>query len=70
MIVQNLNGLKRKLVMKDREFLIWLHERLKYVHGDSPHIDFMHKLRNIIISYPKDKEIPNISCANSLEDIK
>ena len=56
--------------MKDREFLIWIHERLVYVHGDSPYIDFMHKLRNIIISYPKDKETPNIACANSLEDIK
>lgn len=34
--------------MSDREFLIWLHERLEHVHGEDPLTDYMHRLRAII----------------------
>lgn len=42
--------------MKDREFLIWLHERLEYIHGESPLVDYMRKLRGIIMSVQPDQE--------------
>ena len=45
--------------MKDREFLIWIHERLELVCHESPMKDYMHKLRAIITSIPKDQETPN-----------
>jgi hypothetical protein len=32
----------------DRGFLMWIHERLEHVHGESPLIDYMHQLRAII----------------------
>lgn len=56
--------------MKDREFLMWIHERLELVHGDSPLVDYMHKLRAIIRNTPKDKETPNTSSCNSLDELK
>lgn len=33
--------------MSDRDFLIWVHERLKW-RGDSELVDFMHRLRSVI----------------------
>jgi len=45
--------------MNDREFLIWIHERLEYVHKESPFKDYMHKLRAVITSIPKNQETPN-----------
>jgi len=54
--------------MKDREFLIWIHERLQHVHKESALVDYMHKLRAIIRDYPKDKETINTGQSeNSLE---
>lgn len=47
--------------MKDREFLTWIHKRLEKVHGESPNVDYMHKLRAIIRATPLDQETPNIS---------
>ena len=41
--------------MKDRDFLIWLHERLTDVHQESPLNDYMHKLRAIIAGTPAEK---------------
>jgi hypothetical protein len=56
--------------MNDRDFLIWIHERLEHIHKEDPLVDYMWKLRAIIISTPKDKLTPNISGCNSLEDLK
>ncbi len=42
--------------MKDREFLIWLHERLVKVHCESKYVDYMHRLREVIHDMPKDKD--------------
>ena len=55
--------------MNDRDFLIWLHERLEYIHKESPTVDYMHKLRAIIKNTPKDKYTPNIATSNSLKEL-
>lgn len=56
--------------MKDQEFLMWVHERLTEVHGESPCFDYMHKLRAIIKATDPEKITPNMATANSLEDLK
>ncbi len=55
--------------MKDREFLIWIHERLEHVHGENPLTDYMHKLRAVICSIHPATETPNLGF-NSLEHLK
>lgn len=45
--------------MKDRDFLIWIHERLEHVHKEKPLVDYMHKLRCIIKDYPSEIYTPN-----------
>lgn len=56
--------------MKDRDFLIWLHERLERLHEDNPHNAHMHKLRDIIAATPADQETPAANPPISLEDLK
>ena len=46
--------------MTDKSFLIWLYERLLYVHKENPYVDYMHKLRAIIRAYPIHTTTPNI----------
>jgi hypothetical protein len=56
--------------VKDREALIWLHERLVRVHDESPLFDYMHKLRAIILATPAEQETPNLgSGGNSIKDV-
>lgn len=55
--------------MRDKDFLCWIHERLEKVHGESPLVDYMHKLRAIIKSMPEGQETPNIGTGNKLSDI-
>lgn len=45
--------------MSDRDFLIWIHQRLSHVHGESELVDYMHKLRCIIASTPLEQFTPN-----------
>jgi hypothetical protein len=42
--------------MKDKEFLVWLRNRLIQKHGENPDFDYMHKLQGIIDAYPSNKE--------------
>lgn len=56
--------------MKDRDYLMWLHERLELVHGESPFTDYMHKLRAIIAATPAKRETPNIGLSNGLAQLK
>ena len=42
--------------MTDREFLIWIHQRLVKVHGEREYVDYMHRLREVISGVPKDKD--------------
>ena len=46
--------------MKDKEFLQWIYDRLRYQYDESIHIDYMNKLRNIIEHYDDEKVTPNI----------
>lgn len=34
--------------LTDQQFLMWIHERLIIVHGESHLVDYMHHLREII----------------------
>lgn len=56
--------------MNDREFLMWIHERLVLVHKESPLVDYMHKLRAIIKAIPPGQLTPNCGTSNSLAGLK
>ena len=43
--------------MKDREFLIWIHQRLNKVADDSEFVTHMHRLREIIHLIPKGQHL-------------
>lgn len=55
--------------MTDREFLIWIHERLIRVHGELKGMDYMWKLRSIIEATPFDKITPN-TCSKYIEELE
>jgi hypothetical protein len=38
----------------DRDFLIWLYDRLENIHGENPTVDYMMKLRSIIDRTPPE----------------
>jgi len=57
------------MVMKDRDFLKWIHARLVDVHGENECFDYMHKLRSIITATDKEQETANSSWFNSLADL-
>jgi hypothetical protein len=44
--------------VNDRDFLIWLYERLEKVYGEKPSYGFMRKLYVIIESTSADKVTP------------
>lgn len=54
----------------DREFLMWLHERLEHTHGDHPRCDFMHKLRAIIQTTDKNQITRNTGSFNDLDELQ
>lgn len=54
--------------MKDRDFLFWIYERLRCVYGEPEHIDYMIKLRSVILGIPSDQETATTSA--SLDAIK
>ena len=57
--------------MKDRDFLIWIHERLNYTHGEDCLKDYMRKLRCIIKDYPSEILTPNDGRGtNSMEELQ
>jgi hypothetical protein len=56
--------------MTDQEFLAWLHERLEYVHGENPTMDYMHKLRAIAISLPPDRRTIDLGSGNNSADLR
>lgn len=45
--------------MQDREFLMWIHQRLENVHGEDHLLDYMHKLRCIIVDTHPNRMTPN-----------
>ena len=56
--------------MNDRAFLIWLHQRLVKQHRENECVDYMHKLRAIIIATPADQVTPTCGTGNSIRDIE
>ncbi len=63
------NTSREKRNMSDKEFLIWMHNRLTEVHNESPLFDYMHKLRAIIKCTPADEVSPNMGTGNSIEHV-
>jgi hypothetical protein len=53
----------------DREFLIWIHERLELVHCENPLLDYMHRLRAIIRSTPVNRCSKKYYTCNSLTEM-
>lgn len=51
--------------MTDREILIWIHQRLVLVHGESEYVDYMHRLREVIGRIPDGKKT-RLGAATSL----
>lgn len=55
--------------MKDREFLIWIHQRLVYTHKENRLLDYMHRLRKVIQATPAHQDSSPMLFANSIADI-
>ena len=53
--------------MKDKEFLQWIHNRMAWVHGENPSVDYMHKLRAVIAATDESIETPNAGSAHASE---
>jgi hypothetical protein len=45
----------------DTGFLQWIHDRMRFVHGENENVDYMHKLRAIIASVPVSRDTPNVA---------
>jgi len=45
--------------MTDKQFLQWIHDRLRYEHGENIYMDYMHKLRAIIEATQDSQVTPN-----------
>ena len=43
----------------DRGFLMWIHDRMEHVHGESELVDYMHRFRAIIASMDGEKWTPS-----------
>ena len=43
-------------IVNDREYLLWLVDRMELVYRESPNADFVHKLRAIALKTRKGKE--------------
>jgi len=55
--------------MKDRDFLIWIYDRLVEVHHEEEHFDYMLKLRDIIRTTDPGNESESLwQSKNSLKD--
>jgi hypothetical protein len=39
--------------LTDAEFLTWIRDRLVHVYGESPNVDFVHRLNAIIEAQPE-----------------
>jgi hypothetical protein len=45
--------------MDDKNFLSWIHARLCLVHGEDELVDYMHRLRCIVVATPAGQRTPN-----------
>lgn len=56
--------------MSDRDFLIWLHNRLTSVYEEDELYDYMHRFRAIIKSIPKNQISRASDGENGIEELK
>ena len=56
--------------MQDRDFLIWIHERLEHVHNENPLMDYIHKLRAIISITNPNQCTPNTGKFNGIDALQ
>lgn len=54
--------------MTDKQFLVWLHNRIINVYEEETNMDFMYKFRGIITDYPKDKVTTNTTTNKSFQE--
>lgn len=54
----------------DRNFLMWIHQRLEHFYGDKPLYDHMRKLRAIIAGLDGDQNTNASLGQNGLESLK
>ena len=47
--------------MTDRQFLEWIHARLEFTHGENPNVDYMLRLKRIIVALEKDEAVDESS---------
>ena len=47
--------------MTDKQFLLWLADRLVVQYGESPDVDYVHKLCSIAEALPEEQVTPNTS---------
>lgn len=52
--------------MDDKATLTWIHDRMINVYGESANVDFLHRLRGIIVNTPEGRTTINI---NDLKDV-
>lgn len=52
--------------MTDQQFLAWIHERLKCVYDENTMLDYMHRLRSIILSMSPDFKASNTANTGDL----
>ena len=55
--------------MTDREFLMWIHERLVHEHKEREMVDYMHRLRVIIMNLPGKQVSTNFTGADTTEEL-
>lgn len=60
---------ENKMSTSDREFLIWIHDRLVHVYGENELYGYMHKLRSIIATTPASQTTPNVDSCNSMKEL-
>ena len=54
--------------MNDKEFLLWIHQRLNQVHGENKNADYMWKLRAIIANTPENQITPNVMVSLNISE--
>lgn len=55
--------------MHDREFLIWLLNRLVHVHGENPDVDYILKLGSIIRRMSAEQLTPNTAPSDFIKGL-
>ena len=56
--------------MTDQEFLMWIHERLCNVHKENHLVDYMHRLRFVIVNLPRDQMSVVTVPLNDIQDVQ